>query len=158
MRLDSFVLEKYDLKNAIHVRMKDDLILSPDSFLISRDIDNFIRKNIALGDSDGITATYVINWQEEFIGLCFVNYHPREIRNEVILEEEIEIGLGLLPQFRGKHLGSTLERELSSKLLSIYPQFSVIVARIDAENIRSINSALKAGFEHLEDDVYQYKR
>ena len=57
MRLDSFVLEKYDLKNAIHVRMKDDLILSPDSFLISRDIDNFIRKNIALGDSDGITAT-----------------------------------------------------------------------------------------------------
>jgi len=117
-----------------------------------------LEKNIALGDSDGITATYVINWQEEFIGLCFVNYHPRKIRNEVILEEEIEIGLGLLPQFRGKHLGSTLERELSSKLLSIYPQFSVIVARIDAENIRSINSALKAGFEHLEDDVYQYKR
>ncbi len=49
MRLDSFVLEKYDLKNTIHVRMKDDLILSPDSFLISRDIDNFIRKKYCVG-------------------------------------------------------------------------------------------------------------
>lgn len=73
------------------------------------------------------------------------------------MEEEIEIGTGLLPIFRGKHLGSKLERELSIKLLDKYPRFSTIVARIGDDNIKSIKAAENAGFEHISDDEYHFK-
>ena len=78
--------------------------------------------------------------------------------DEKILSEEIEIGLGILPEFRGKHLGSQFEKEFSEYLLNKYPQFNEVVARIDNNNLKSINAVKKAGFEHIEGEEYHFKR
>lgn len=156
--LDNFVLYEYDFNNQEHINLKNELINSEGSELISRDIDNYIRRNYEFNKNDKITNTYVIKFNNVLIGLAFVNYHPEEERENVILEEEIEIGAGLLPIFRGKHLGTRLERELSIKLLEKYPRFSTIVARIGSDNIKSIKTAKNAGFEHISDDEYHFKR
>ena len=72
--------------------------------------------------------------------------------------KEIEIGLGILPEFRGKHLGSQFEKEFSEYLLNKYPQFDEVVARIENTNLNSINAVKKAGFEHIKDDEYHFKK
>ena len=92
------------------------------------------------------------------IGLAFVNYHPEEEIRGKLLPEEIEIGVGLLSKYRGKQIGSTLERELSDALLERYSRFNIVVARIEGSNVRSIKSALSAGFEYIKDDEYHYRR
>lgn len=56
------------------------------------------------------------------------------------------------------HLGNLIEKELCEKLLELYPRFDYIVARIDNDNIISIKSALKSGFEYYKDDEYHFKR
>ncbi len=94
----------------------------------------------------------------ELIGLSFLNFHPEEKRDNEILLEEIEIGLGLLSECRGKGLGSLFEKESSEYLLNLYPQFNEVVARIDEDNISSISSIKKAGFDKIKDTEYHYKR
>lgn len=158
VELEHFRLEKYDFLNNKHIQLKEQIINSEDAELISRDIDNYIKRNSILGSNDNITNTYTVIYDNTYIGLIFINYHQEEIRNNQILPEEIEIGIGLLPVFRGKNLGSILERELCEKLFKVYPKFTVIVARIDEKNIRSIRAAIKAGFEYFKDDEYHYKR
>lgn len=158
MNLEHFILKEYDFYNEVHVNLKNNLINSEGSELVSKDISNYIVRNYHLHQQDEITNTYVVVYDNEMIGLAFVNYHPEEeIRGE-LLPEEIEIGAGLLPEYRGKHLGSNLEKELSDALLEMYPEFAIVVARIESSNTRSIKSAIRAGFEHIKDDEYHYRR
>lgn len=158
MKLEHFILEEYDFDNEVHVNLKNSLINSEGSELVSKDINNYIVKNYHLRQQDGVTNTYVVVNDNEMIGLVFVNYHPEEEIRGRLLPEEIEIGVGLLPKYRGQHLGSTLEKELSDALLEIFPRFALVVARIESSNVRSIKSAINAGFEHIKDDEYHYKR
>lgn len=157
MKTDNFIFEKIDLSKDTHIICKDELINSKGSELVLKDINNFINRNIELGIIDKITATYIINYKNKNIGLAFVNFHPEIERDGKILEEEIEIGLGLISKYRGMHLGRLIEKELCEELLKKYPRFDYIVARIDNNNI-SINSALKSGFELYNDDEYHYKK
>lgn len=156
--LESFILEEFNFENEKHLTLEKNLIESEDSELISRDINNFILINKELNEKDHITNTYVIDYQNELVGLLFVNYHPEIERNKQVLEEEIEIGLGLLPLCRGKHLGPKIEEELCNKLLEIYPRFNSIVGRIDNNNVKSIRAAQNAGFIHIKDDEYHFNR
>ena len=55
------------------------------------------------------------------IGILFTNFHPAEEIDGKMLPDEIEICLGIIPRYQNKHLGQTLEREISIKLLEMYP-------------------------------------
>ncbi len=158
MLTDNFELIIFDLENKEHLIFLDKIINSPNSELISRDVKRFVKRNIEKNKEDNITNCYIVKYNNELIGLSFLNYHPKEKRDNEILLEEIEIGLGLLPKFRGKGLGSLFEKEFSEYLLNLYPQFNEVVARIEEDNINSINAIKKAGFEHYKDDQYYYKR
>ena len=158
MKLNNFDLITFDLENKEHLILLEKIIKSNGSELISGDIKRFVERNIELNKKDNITNCYIIENNNSFIGLAFLNYHPEEKRNEELLSEEIEIGLGILPEFRGKHLGSQFEKEFSEYLLNKYPQFDEVVARIENTNIKSINAAKKAGFEHTKDDEYHFKK
>ena len=158
MLTDNFKLITFNLENKEHLVFLDKFINSPNSELISSDIKRFVERNIEKNKEDNITNCYIVKYNNELIGLSFLNYHPEEKRNNEILSEEIEIGFGLLPEFRGKGLGSLFEKEFSEYLLNLYPQFNEIVARIEDDNIRSINAIKKAGFEHYKDNEYYYKR
>ena len=158
LKLKNFTLEPFNDEKTKHQTLKENIINMSDSDLISKDIDRFIKRNYELGLLDGITKTYAVNYNNEYIGLAFVNYHPKETINNKSYDEEIEIGLGILPFFRGKGLDSLLEKELSEKLLTIYPRFSYIVARTDSENKASIRSGEKAGFKHIKDDEYHFMK
>lgn len=158
MKLNNFDLIAFDLENKEHLTLLERTIKSNGSELISGDIKRFVERNIELNKKDNITNCYIIENNNSFIGLAFLNYHPEEKRDEKILSEEIEIGLGILPEFRGKHLGSQFEKEFSEYLLNKYPQFNEVVARIDNNNLKSINAVKKAGFEHIEGEEYHFKR
>lgn len=158
MKLNNFDLITFDLENKEHLTLLERTIKSNGSELISGDIKRFVERNIELNKKDNITNCYIIENNNSFIGLAFLNYHPEEKRDEKILSEEIEIGLGILPEFRGKHLGSQFEKEFSEYLLNKYPQFNEVVARIDNNNLKSINAVKKAGFEHIEGEEYHFKR
>ncbi len=158
MKLNNFDLITFDLENKEHLTLLERTIKSNGSELISGDIKRFVERNIELNKKDNITNCYIIENNNSFIGLAFLNYHPEEKRDEKILSEEIEIGLGILPKFRGKHLGSQFEKEFSEYLLNKYPQFNEVVARIDNNNLKSINAVKKAGFEHIEGEEYHFKR
>lgn len=158
MKLNNFGLITFDLENKEHLILLEKIIKSNGSELISGDIKRFVERNIELNKRDNITNCYIIENNNSFIGLAFLNYHPEEKRNEKLLLEEIEIGLGILPEFRGKHLGSQFEKEFSEYLLNKYPQFNEVVARIDNNNLKSINAVKKAGFEHIEGEEYHFKR
>lgn len=158
MKLNNFDLITFDLENKEHLILLEKIIKSNGSELISGDIKRFVERNIELNKKDNITNCYIIENNNSFIGLAFLNYHPEEKRDEKILSEEIEIGLGILPKFRGKHLGSQFEKEFSEYLLNKYPQFNEVVARIDNNNLKSINAVKKAGFEHIEGEEYHFKR
>lgn len=158
MKLNNFDLITFDLENKEHLILLEKIIKSNGSELISGDIKRFVERNIELNKKDNITNCYIIENNNSFIGLAFLNYHPEEKRNEKLLLEEIEIGLGILPEFRGKHLGSQFEKEFSEYLLNKYPQFNEVVARIDNNNLKSINAVKKAGFEHIEGEEYHFKR
>lgn len=158
MKLNNFDLITFDLENKEHLTLLERTIKSNGSELISGDIKRFVERNIELNKKDNITNCYIIENNNSFIGLAFLNYHPEEKKDEKILSEEIEIGLGILPEFRGKHLGSQFEKEFSEYLLNKYPQFNEVVARIDNNNLKSINAVKKAGFEHIEGEEYHFKR
>ena len=158
MKLNNFDLITFDLENKEHLTLLERTIKSNGSELISGDIKRFVERNIELNKKDNITNCYIIENNNSFIGLAFLNYHPEENRNEKLLLEEIEIGLGILPEFRGKHLGSQFEKEFSEYLLNKYSQFNEVVARIDNNNLKSINAVKKAGFEHIEGEEYHFKR
>ena len=158
MKLNNFDLITFDLENKEHLTLLERTIKSNGSELISGDIKRFVERNIELNKKDNITNCYIIENNNSFIGLAFLNYHPEEKRDEKILSEEIEIGLGILPEFRGKHLGSQFEKEFSEYLLNKYPQFDEVVARIENTNLNSINAVKKAGFEHIKDDEYHFKK
>lgn len=158
LKLDHFTLELFNEDNEEHVKLKNAIIDMKDSDLISKNIDAYIRRNKDLGAVDNITRTYVVAYDNDYIGLTFVNYHPEEVINGKKYSEEIEIGLGILPKYRNKGLGSTLERELSDKLLEIFPRFRFIVAKIDNDNLPSIKTAENAGFKRIIDDEYHYER
>lgn len=158
MKINNFDLIAFDLENKEHLTLLEKIIKSNCSELISGDIKRFVERNIELNKKDNITNCYIIENNNSFIGLAFLNYHPEEKRDEKILSEEIEIGLRILPEFRGKHLGSQFEKEFSEYLLNKYPQFNEVVARIDNNNLKSINAVKKAGFEHIEGEEYHFKR
>lgn len=92
------------------------------------------------------------------IGILFTNFHPAEEINGKMLPDEIEICLGIIPKYQNKHLGQTLEREISIKLLEMYPTISFIVASIKYENIKSKKAVLNAGYTYSDDNQYHYNR
>ena len=65
---------------------------------------------------------------------------------------------------RGKGYGTIIERELSEKLLEMYPRFNMIVGRIDKDNLPSLKAVQKAGFEYVSSnekynsDEYVFRR
>lgn len=158
METDHFEFIEFDYNNEDHVIVKNDIINSDYSCLISKDIDSFIKRNVQLHKENEITNTYIIKYENNLIGLAFVNFHKEEIINGNHYDDEIEIGCGLHPNYMGKHLGHLIENELANLELKLHPEFDYIVARIGDDNIRSIKAALKAGFIHTRDDEYIFKR
>ena len=82
IKLQNFILEEFDDSKKDHWQLKRELIQNEDSYLISRDIDNFIKRNNALHQQDNITNTFSIIYDGIYIGIAFLNYHPIRISIE----------------------------------------------------------------------------
>ena len=158
MKTKHFEFIQFDFNYKKHIEIEQDIINSEYSNLISKDIDTFIRKNLMFHKENDITNVYVIKYEDNLIGLAFVNFHGEEVIDGIHYDNEIEIGCGLHPDYMGKHLGNIIESELAELELKLHPEFNFIVARIGDDNIRSIKAATKAGFIHNKDDEYIYKR
>ena len=154
LEINGFTLESFDYSNSKHIHLLRQMEKMEDVNLISSNIEAFIKKNILLNQKDSISNAFAINYNGELIGLAFINYHEKEED----LPEEIEVGLGILPEFRNLHLGTEIEKNLCDKLLEQHPNLNYIVGRIDQDNSNSIKAANRAGFEHIKDDEYHYKR
>ncbi len=160
IKLDDFILKEFDINDKNDLIFLDKLIKSNNSELFCRDIKKYILTNIERRREDGITNSYICIKDNEDIGLASVNYHPKEDK----FDEEIEIGLILLDNTRGKGYGTIIERELSEKLLEMYPRFNMIVGRIDKDNLPSLKAVQKAGFEYVSSnekynsDEYVFRR
>ena len=156
--MKDFKIINFDLENIEHIKLLNNFISSPESELVSSNVSRFVIRNLELNKKDNITNVFIINNDNNKIGLAFLNYHPEKECNGVMLPEEIEIGLGLLPEYRGKHFGTLFEKEFSEYLLDKYQNFNEVVARVDADNIKSKTAVMNSGFVHIQDDEYHYKR
>lgn len=155
---DNFCFKVYDVLNSEHLNIKDILKKFKDASEICFNLDDFIANNLIRNKDDGISNTYVIYYMNNPIGILFTNFHPAEEIDGKMLPDEIEICLGIIPRYQNKHLGQTLEREISIKLLEMYPTISFIVASIKDENIRSKKAILNAGYTYFEGNQYHFNR
>ena len=156
--MKDFKIINFDLENIEHIKLLNNFISSPGSELVSSNVSRFVIRNLELNKKDNITNVFIIDNDNNKIGLAFLNYHPKKEYNGVMLPEEIEIGLGLLPEYRGKRFGTLFEKEFSEYLLNKYQNFNEIVARVDDDNIKSKTDVMNSGFVHIQDDEYHYKR
>ena len=156
--MKDFKIINFDLENIEHIKLLNNFISSPGSELVSSNVSRFVIRNLELNKKDNITNVFIIDNDNNKIGLAFLNYHPKKECNGVMLPEEIEIGLGLLPEYRGKRFGTLFEKEFSEYLLNKYQNFNEIVARVDDDNIKSKTAVMNSGFVHIQDDEYHYKR
>lgn len=154
----NFCFKVFDIFNPEHQNVKDILKEFKGTSEISSNLDNFITNNLIRNRDDGISNTYVIYYMNNPIGILFTNFHPEEEIDGKMLPDEIEICLGIIPRYQNKHLGQTLEREISIKLLEMYPTISFIVASIKDENIRSKKAILNAGYTYFEGNQYHFNR
>ena len=155
---DDFCFKVYDVLNSEHLNIKDILKKLKDVSEISSNLDDFIENNLIRIKDDGISNTYVIYYMNNPIGILFTNFHPAEEIDGKMLPDEIEICLGIIPKYQNKHLGQTLEREISIKLLEMYPSIPFIVADISPDNIKSKKAVLNAGYTYFEGNQYHYNR
>lgn len=155
---DNFCFKVYDVLNTEHLNIKDILKKFKDVSEISSNLDDFIANNLIKNKDDGISNAYVIYYMNNPIGILFTNFHPAEEMGSKMLPDEIEICLGIISRYQNMHLGQTLEREISIKLLEMYPNVSFIVASIKDENIRSKKAASNAGYTYFEGNQYHFNR
>ena len=118
IKLDDFILESYSGKNQNHLVLLEKLINSKDSNLISENIGQYIINTKEAKKRDYISDVYVIGYKEDLIGLTFVNY--------TLDTENIELKFGLIDDYKNMNLEQLIEKELSEKLLEIYPRFKTI--------------------------------
>ena len=154
----NFSFKVFDIFNPKHQKIKNILTESKEASKISSNLDSFIINNLKRSEKDGISNTYVIYYENAPIGILFTNFHPEEEIDGKILSDEIEICLGIIPEYQNKHLGQTLEREISIKLLEMDPTISFIAASIEDENIRSKKTVLNAGYTYFEGNQYHFNR
>ena len=155
---DNFCFKVYDVLNPEHLNIKDTLKKFKDASEICSNLDDFIANNLIRNKDDGISNTYVIYYMNNPIGILFTNFHPEEEFDGKMLPDEIEICLGIIPEYQNKHLGQTLEREISIKLLEMYPNVSFIVADVRSDNIKSKMAVLNAGYTYFEGNQYHFTR
>ena len=105
MKTEHVEFIQFDYNDNNHIKLERDIINSDYSNLISRDIDTFIKRNLMFSKDNNITNVYVINYENNLIGLAFVNFHKEEIIDGKHYDDEIEIGCGLHPDYIDKHLG-----------------------------------------------------
>lgn len=154
----NFRLKVFDIFNQEHQKIKNILTESKEASKISSNLDNFIINNLKRNEKDGISNTYVIYYENAMIGILFTNFHPEEEIDGKMLPNEIEICLGIIPEYQNKHLGQALENEISTKLLEIYPRVSFIVADVSDDNIKSKKAILKAGYTYFYGNQYHFNR
>ena len=80
MKTNNFELVEFNLSDKEHLIFLENMIKSDGSELISGDIKRFVERNIELKMKDNITNCYIIKYNNELIGLSFLNYHPEEKR------------------------------------------------------------------------------
>lgn len=154
----NFCFKGFDIFNPEHQNIKDILKEFKGTSEISSNLDNFIINNLKRNEEDGISNTYVIYYINKPIGILFTNFHPEEEFDGKMLPDEIEICLGIIPEYQNKHLGQTLEREISIKLLEMYPNVSFIVADVRSDNVKSKKAVLNAGYTYFEGNQYHFNR
>ena len=142
IKLDSFLLEKINLKNKEHL-----LLIKKFEF------DNDVRKynyphhgsfyNLVTsnGYTDDIFNTFfVIKYEDRIIGYLEIEKSKDVYLNYAILKEE-----------RGKGLGPKVLKELSDYLLNEYrDSIDKIDILVDNKNKPSLKATIKSGFEEVE--------
>ena len=132
--MKNFKIINFDVNNIEHIKLLKYFISSPGSELVSNNVSRFVIRNLELNKKDNITNVFIVE------------------------NDNNKIGLGLLPKYRGKHLGTLFQKEFSEYLLDKYKNFNEIVARVDDDNIKSKKAVLNSGFIHIQDNEYHYKR
>lgn len=87
---------------------------------------------------------YLISDENKIIGFVYMYLNKL---NEVLLY------LGIHKDYRKMGYGSCVTKELSDYLLRCFPIKGVRV-QVESDNIGSLKSIMRAGFQHLEDDFY----
>ncbi len=88
-----------------------------------------------------IYQTYLIHYENEMIGFCFLT----QFRKKKAYERTAEMGLYLKPQFTNKGLGKEATAFLEQ--VAAGRQIKVLVASICGENLASIRLAQEMGYE-----------
>ena len=148
--LDNFVLEEYNASNLQHREVIERLNQDKESKKYLGDLFYAIQKNSKRSEEDisKLNKTFISYYNEYPIGY-FAIY---------TIHYEYQVSCGLLEEYREQYLASLLLEEASTYFLSEYIDINEIFAIIDKENIASQNSALRAGYERIEEEKYSIKK
>ena len=75
LKSEHFEFIQFDYSNKKHLELEKDIINSDYADLISQDIDTFIKRNLTFNKENSITNVFAVKYNENLIGLAFVNFH-----------------------------------------------------------------------------------
>lgn len=138
MQLDYFKIEKYQDYNIEHRSVLT--ILDNDTAAKNYLGDLFLitKKTQIANEDNGIDTFYIAYRGNTPIGFCAIN----------MIDYKPFISYGILPEFRGSHLGYLLVNDFSEHLLKEY-NFDNVYANVNQKNISSIKSVELAGYKKM---------
>lgn len=142
IKLDSFILEKMNLKDKDHLLLIKKFEFDNDvrkyNYPYSGSFYNLVTSN---GYTDDIfNSFFVIKYEDRIIGYL-----------EIEKSKEVYLNYALLKEERGKGLGPQVLKELSDYLLREYKNsIDKIDIIVDNKNKPSLKATIKSGFEEVE--------
>ena len=139
--LDNFILIKLDRTNDTHIdfikKIDNDSDIKKYLYPYNATFDDFIDSRVA--GFDIFNNFYIVYYENRIIGYI-------EIENY----KNVFINCALLKNERNKGFGSKILSELTSYILSNYPNVLSVNTIIRNENQASIHATMKSGFEFIE--------
>ena len=145
IKISLFNLELFDINNNSHNILFDELWNDDNTKKYLFDRREFIN-NIIMGDGT-YNCIYLIKLGDEYIGFVSLYY----------IDNTYEICDGIINRFRNRGYSKMILTEFS-KYVFDNTDINKLYCYIDKDNIASIKSALKVGFDNVDDKEYVLKK
>lgn len=150
MNLNSFRLENYmrDIPShrTVIVKLHNDQVMNKTNYL--GDLDYHIQKIEKRKEENYINGAYIAFYHNRAIGFISLT----------VEDESYQISYGIIPEFRGFHIGALLLQEFTEKIFETYKQIDKLTLIINSLNTGSKKTALLAGYEKENDTRYTQHR
>jgi RimJ/RimL family protein N-acetyltransferase len=147
MKLDNFILEKYDKTNKEHN-------------MVVQELSNDMDSKKYLGNLDYANAVIEKRKQENPNNYIYIAYStfPVGYISLTYKDNQYYISYGIVPKYRGEYLGALLLQEFSEKIFEEYNHIDELTLSIHKNNIKSYKVANLAGYKEVEFTKFKQRR